>query len=191
MPESVIRDSFESGIVVELRSGRGIILAGGSGAMVYKDTSEAREMLADYRGKVEFWGHLFRNKELHADFTEAYLLQAKFAEVDMEGSRFVNADIREVIFEGASLRSVDMSRAEAHYAEFRNGRRSIDLRFANFAGTDLANAAFRAADLRGVENLEKAVNLDLAVFEGCRMTESQRGAIREARSERARQSLRS
>ncbi len=102
-----------------------------------------------------------------AHLDDATLIDAKFKGAYCQGAFFIRANLDEAYFGGAELSGADLSGAH--------------LEGTNFSGTQLRNAKFEDSDLTGITTLERAININSAIFKKTKVTPAQEEFLRRIR----------
>lgn len=94
-------------------------------------------------------------------------------------ANFRNADLTYTNFNHAELDHADFQRAELQHVNFKHANLYFsDFRGANFDSAQLAGTDLALADLRGVRNLAKSINLRCANFVGSKVTPREEAILR-------------
>ncbi|MDP2908105.1 MAG: pentapeptide repeat-containing protein [Nanoarchaeota archaeon] len=104
-----------------------------------------------------------------AKFVNANLLNVNFEKAFLKGAYFSNAYLENVKLNGANVRNANFENANLKNADFSNAR----LWFVNLDNANLENANFECADIAGVKNLERCLNIESARFYKTEMTKKE------------------
>jgi len=107
----------------------------------------------------------------NSNFEYSILNFADFHNADFTYTDFRHAELDHTDFRNANLQYVNFEHANLYFSDFRG---------TNFESTRLTGADLVLADLRGVRNLEKSINLRCATFVETKVTPREEAIIRYA-----------
>ncbi|MFQ5941020.1 MAG: pentapeptide repeat-containing protein [Nitrososphaerales archaeon] len=105
----------------------------------------------------------------NSNFEYSILNFADFRNADLTYADFRHTELDHADFQNANLQNVNFKQANLYFADFRG---------ANFDFTQLLGANLVLADLRGVKNLEKSLNLRCASFAETKVTAREEAIMR-------------
>jgi uncharacterized protein YjbI with pentapeptide repeats len=125
----------------------------------------------------------FKNTNLgEANFKDTNLIEASFWETYAGTANFGKANLQSVDFRYADVQTTHFKGTDLTYANFTNANLGGSyFKEADLKKTDLGGADLRDANLVNVLNLDKAINLGLAVFENTKVTAKEKMIIKKAR----------
>ncbi len=144
--------------------------------------------LRNYEGFHEMQNYLMnQNPERNPiDLSNSNLIGLSAPTIYLPYSKLEGANLEGANLMGANLWRADLWRADLMRANLEGANLmgadlvEADLREANLLGTYLRKAKLIGADIRGVKNLEKALNLPTANFYHAQVTQKEEATLRRA-----------